>query len=64
MIASFSVPAHSGTGAGSAGSSAPSPTTMPSAAWTIDFAVLHEISGLAAVTGSGSGWNRFGGRTP
>ena len=64
MIAAFSVPAHSGTGAASAGSIRPSPTSMPTAAWVIDLAMLHEISGVAAVTGSVSGWNRFGGRTP
>ena len=64
MIASFSVPAHSGTGAGSAGSRRPSPTSSPTAAWAIDLAMLHEISGVAAVTGSASGWNRLGGRTP
>ncbi len=64
MIDSFSVPAHSGTGAGSAGSSRPSPTRIPRAAWVIDLAMLQEISGVSAVTGISSGWKRFAGRRP
>ena len=64
MIASFSVPFHSGTGAGSSGSMRPSPTRMPRAAWVIDLATLHEISGVSAVIGAGSVSNRLAGRAP
>ena len=64
MIASLSVPCHSGTGAGSSGRTRPSSTSRASAAWAIDLAMLHEISGVAASTGAGSATNRFAGCVP
>ena len=64
MIAPFGVPAHAGTAAGSAGSRRPSPTSTPTAACTIDLAVLHEISGVSGPTATSSGWNRLPGWTP
>ena len=48
---SLSVPAHAGTAAGATGSITPSFTSTPTAAWTMLFAVLHEIRRLAASTG-------------
>jgi hypothetical protein len=63
VIRSFSVPDHSGTGAGSAGSSRPSPTRIPTAACVIDFAMLQEINVVvASIRRSGSNW--FAGWTP
>ena len=50
MIASLSVPLHSGTGAGEATSRRPSATSSPISAWVIDFAMLHEISVVSAST--------------
>ncbi len=46
---SLSVPAHAGTAAGAVGSIAPSFTSTPTAAWTMLFAVLHEISRVLGV---------------
>ena len=64
MIAARSSPRHSGTGAGSSGATSPSAASMARAAWAIDLAMLHDTSGVAAVTGTGSGSNRLPGRIP
>ena len=61
MIASFSVPAHSGTGAGSVEVEARRRRRgCPTAAWTIDLAMLHEISGVSAVDRLGLGLEQVG----
>ena len=60
---SFSVPAHAGTAAGAVGSIAPSFTSIPTAAWTMLFAVLHEISRVLASTGP-PGPNGVSGEVP
>ena len=51
VMACFSVPFHDGTGAGAEGSSRPSPTRMPTAAWVMLLAMLHEMSVVSASTG-------------
>ena len=63
MIPAFSVPSHSGTGAGAAGSSTPSPTRIPTAAWVMLLAMLHEINVESASSGC-SGWKSLAGWTP
>ena len=51
MIASFGVPSHPATAAGRSSSSRPSPTRMPTAAWVMLFAMLHDVNVVSAVTG-------------
>ena len=54
MIAARSSPAHSGTSPDASTSSRPSPTRMPTAACSIDFAIDHDSSGVSGRTGIGS----------
>ncbi len=62
-MSALGVPAHSGTGAGASRSSSPSPTNMPTAAWVIDFAMLHEVNVVDAEI-SISGWKMLAGWVP
>ena len=60
---SLSVPTQAGTGAGAAGSMAPSLTSTPTAAWVMLFAVLHEIRRVSASIGP-PGPNAVSGAVP